>query len=87
MIDTAGEIAILVAAIKQHGSRNDSGKHSVEYGVLFDKTANTRKSSSSRRLACRSSYHTTVEALNGTLRSARRQKLVIRSSCSWEGLG
>lgn len=42
MIDTAGEIQILVAAIKQYGSLNAEGKYSVEYGVLFDKTANTR---------------------------------------------
>ena len=57
MIDTAGEIAILVAAIKEWGSLKE-GKHAVEYGILFDKTANT------------------LEALNGTLRSARRQKIV-----------
>ena len=46
MIDTAGEIAILVAAIKEYGSVNAEGQTSVKYGVLFDKTANTRQSSS-----------------------------------------
>ena len=29
-------------AIKEYGTANSDGKYSVAYGVLFDKTANTR---------------------------------------------
>ena len=29
-------------AIKEYGTTNSDGKYSVAYGVLFDKTANTR---------------------------------------------
>lgn len=42
MLDTAGELLILIKAIKEHGSVNAAGQASVSYGVLFDKTANTR---------------------------------------------
>ena len=31
-------------AIKQYGSMDDEGNSSIAYGVLFDKTANTRES-------------------------------------------
>ena len=54
---------------------NSDGHSSVAYGILFDKTANTR--------ACRPPkqtpkliFLTVVEALNGTLRTAKRQKKV-----------
>lgn len=33
---------MITDAIKDNGSKNADGKSSVAYGVLFDKTANTR---------------------------------------------
>ncbi|KAK0492737.1 costars domain-containing protein [Armillaria luteobubalina] len=57
-VNVTGEIEVLKAAIKEHGSLNIDGKSSVSYGILFDKTANT------------------LEALNGTLRAAKRQKKI-----------
>lgn len=32
----------LVDAIKKHGSKNNDGKFVIAYGVLYDKTQNTR---------------------------------------------
>ncbi|GAA5991244.1 hypothetical protein JCM11641_004032 [Rhodosporidiobolus odoratus] len=52
------EVGVLKVAIKTHGSKDSSGRHSCPYGVLFDKTANV------------------LEALNGTLRAAKRQKQI-----------
>ncbi|KAJ8087724.1 hypothetical protein PM082_006561 [Marasmius tenuissimus] len=58
VLNTTDEIQILKDAIKEYGSPNAEGKHSVAYGILFDRTANT------------------LEALNGTLRAAKKQKKV-----------
>ncbi|KAJ4485428.1 costars domain-containing protein [Lentinula aciculospora] len=67
-MNTSEEVMILKDAIKEYGSVNSEGKYSVSYGVLFDKTANTQ-------LYLDFSVFT-VEALNGTLRAAKRQKKV-----------
>ncbi len=61
-------------AIKEYGSKNSDGKYSVTYGILFEKTANTRRSTF--RVQSIHSYAILVEALNGTLRAAKRQKKV-----------
>ncbi|KAL1752566.1 costars domain-containing protein [Schizophyllum commune] len=57
-VNVSEEVKILKDAIKEHGSQDSTGKYTVPYGVLFEKTANT------------------LEALNGTLRAAKRQKKV-----------
>ncbi|KAJ7886212.1 costars domain-containing protein [Mycena olivaceomarginata] len=59
-MDPSGEYQILKDAIKECGTVNSDGRTSCAYGTLFDKTANTL----------------VVEALNGTLRAAKRQKKV-----------
>ncbi|KAF5373207.1 hypothetical protein D9757_010543 [Collybiopsis confluens] len=48
-----------MSAIKEFGVVDKStGKYTIAYGILFEKTANT------------------LEALNGTLRAAKKQKKV-----------
>lgn len=70
-------------AISDYGSVNSDGKKSVSYGILFDKTADTCEYSSlsslARIIACliHNAQRWAVEALNGTLRAAKRQKKVI----------
>ncbi|KAJ3712537.1 costars domain-containing protein, partial [Lentinula guzmanii] len=44
VVNTSEEITILKDAIIEYGSVNSEGKHSVAYGTLFDKTANTFES-------------------------------------------
>jgi hypothetical protein len=63
-------------AIKEYGSINEDGNSSVAYGVLFDKTANTRTWPLNWRVSVCASDFSLVEALNGTLRAAKRQKKV-----------
>ncbi|KIY64286.1 hypothetical protein CYLTODRAFT_425359, partial [Cylindrobasidium torrendii FP15055 ss-10] len=43
-VNVDGEIEILKAAIKEHGEAGADGKYAAKYGVLFEKTANTRTS-------------------------------------------
>lgn len=68
-------------AIKQYGTVGSDGKSSVAYGILFDKTANTRQYSVQSVVKVVTCTHqwclNLVEALNGTLRAAKRQKKVL----------
>ena len=67
----------LLEAIQDYGTVNTNGNNSVAYGILFDKTANTREQQTFRnRLIIHLIYgdFRAVEALNGTLRAAKRQK-------------
>jgi hypothetical protein len=41
--DSTHALALAQNAIKAHGSKADDGKMSVSYGILFDKTADTRE--------------------------------------------
>ena len=41
-MNTNDEVGILLDAIKEYGSRNGEGRYSCSYGVLFNKTADTR---------------------------------------------
>jgi Costars len=64
-----------VEAISDYGSSNADGKKSVSYGVLFEKTVDTRQCPLIVGLILGLTL-SIVEALNGTLRAAKRQKKV-----------
>jgi hypothetical protein len=69
-------------AIKEFGTVNGDSKTSVSYGILFDKTANTCMLHCTFASRIQFDIRLPVEALNGTLRAAKRQKKVNAQSIS-----